>query len=415
MDSEDEYLEEKYHGSARHGTVFSGYTVMTKSLLGSGILSIAFACAKTGLILGLIMLLFAGILTWASLHVICRLGMEFPSNEITFYSITEKVIPRAKWLLDVAVVIDCIGSAICFIQVMGSLLGTGFIEMFGNGNLSERLIVIIIQIIVVLLLYPLCLMKEITDTKIANLVGLACLAYVAILSMAYTDLSKVSSDLLFPMDAMKAISAFPIMIFACACQQNVLSVVSEMKDPSMKKLDLVTGSSIVTGLIMYVPVMILPFLTFGRSNMKAHTFFGLLQPTPAVKVGYICAAIAIAISFVLVVHPTRRSIMSLMYGTEFPSGSKEVKVRYSLVTGIVVLCLGVAMAAGNSLGPTVEFTGLLGANTCGFVMPFLLYLLQFGFDWKSVSSVTVGAMLVFCIALYPIGITATVMGIVNDS
>ena len=414
MESEDDYLETKVHSSSRQGTIFSGYTVMTKSLLGSGVLSIAFACAKTGLIGGILMLILAAFLTWASLHVICRLGLEFPSNDITFYSITEHVIPRAKWVLDVAVIIDCIGSAICFVQAIGSLLGAAYQGIFGTAGMSERVLVIIIQIIVVLLLFPLCLMKDISDTTVANLVGIACLSYVTILAMVYTDLSHVTEDLMRPMDGLHAVSAFPIMIFAFACQQNVLSVVSEMNNPTMRKLDIVTSSSILTGLIMYLPVMILPYLTFGRSNPKAHTFFALLPDTAAVRIGYICAAVAIGISFVLVIHPTRRSIMSLKYGSDLPFGKRELKMRVMIVTLTVLLCLGVAIAAGDSLGSTVEFTGLLGANTCGFVMPFMLYLFHFGFDRRSLSSVTVAAMLAFSIALYPLGITASIMGIIDS-
>ena len=407
-----EEVDEKEHSVSKRGTVFSGYTAMAKTMLGSGVLSISFACAKSGLIMGIVMLVFAAFLTWMSLHVISLLCLEFPSKDISFYSITERVIPRARWLLDVAVLIDCIGAAICFVQVIGTLLGDAVEQLFGLGTLSRRELVIIIQVIVVVALFPLCLIREISDTKIINIIGLSCLTYVGLLTVVYADLSNVDPDLMYPIDGIQALGALPTIIFAFSCQQNMLSVASEMKRPTIKKLDIVTVSAVLTGAMMYVPVMILPFLSYGRSK-DAHTFFPLLPRSVAVQIGLIAAGLAIAISFVLDVHPIRRSVFSLMYGSDQPTGKKERSMRTIVVTAIVLVVLGVSIAAGESLGPTLEFTGLLGATTCGFVMPFILYLVHFGFAWKSATAVTVAGMLLLCLVLYPVGIAAIIMGIIH--
>lgn len=409
----DDAVEEKIHDSRHHGSVFSGYTVMAKSLLGSGMLSIAFACAKSGLIIGVILLVFAAVLTWISLHVISKLCLEFPSTDITFYSITERVLPRFRWLLDVAVIIDCLGSAICFVQVMGGLLGDAFEHMFGLGPFSKWSLDVLVQCCLVLLLYPLCLMKEITNTKIANIIGLTCLVYVTVLAMVYTDVSKFASTMLYPKNGSiwAVVSAFPVMIFAFSCQQNLLSVASEMKGATIGKLSIVTVGAVGTGLLLYVPIMILPFVTFGYPGPKAQTIFDLLPQTTPVKIGMICASLAVSISFVLVIHPIRRSVMSLVYGSEFPTGSIEFRARIIIVTVIVAVSVGVAIAAGKSLDTTLAFTGLLGATTCGFTMPCVLFLVHFGFSAKSAISVTVAVMLVFCILLYPLGITAIIIGL----
>lgn len=398
----------------RHSTVFAGYTVMTKSMIGSGILSISFACAQSGIILGTIMLVFAAALTWLSLHVLSKLSLAFPHKEVNFYSITEEVFPKMKRALDIAVVVDCVGTAICFIQVMGTLLATGIaasaeVTAVSVGNLS-----IILQSGLVLVLFPICVVKEITNTKIVNLVGIGCLLYVAGLAIGYTQLGDIPSDILYPTNFAKAIGAFPIMIFAFSCQQNVLSVSSEMKDPSMRKLDTVTGSAIVTGLLMYVPVMLLPLLTFGRPDKVPDTFLGLLPTDAAVIIGFICASMSVAISCALVVIPIRSSMLSLIYGGNRPTGAKERKVRIILTAGILAVTLGAAIGVGDNLNKALSFTGLLGANTCGFVMPFAMYLGHFGLNWKSVESVSVLSMLVFCIALYPLGITAIILDIVNS-
>jgi amino acid permease len=410
--------ELKVHKDApsRHGTVFSGYSVMTKSMVGSGILSISFACAQSGLILGTLMLLFAAGLTWLSLHVLSKLTLAFPHKEVSFYSMTEEVFPKMKWFLDVAVVIDCVGSAICFIQVMGTHLGEGIAASFDIGSLSKSNLVIILQCCMVLALFPVSVVKEITNTQVVNIVGIVCLLYVAVLAMVYADFSNVTSDLLYPTGFAKAIGAFPIMIFAFSCQQNILSVSSELKQPNMRKLDTITGSAILTGLLMYLPVMLLPFLTFGRPSTVPGTFLGLLPISDgAVIAGYICAAISVWISVALVVIPTRSSILSLMYGSgPRPEGKKELTIRVIITASVLAVTLGAAIGVGDNLSIALSFTGLLGANTCGFVMPFAMYIGHFGMNWKSVTSVSVMLMLGFCLVLYPLGITANILDIVNS-
>lgn len=416
--SSDEKITKQVDQSGKHGTVFSGYTVMAKSMIGSGILSITFACARTGLILGVFMLLLAAALTWLSLHAICKLSLEFPSENLSFYSITENVFPKFKWLLDVTIIVDCLGSAICFLHIMGTLLASAFIQVFSIVSLSFNQLSIITQSALVVLLLPICLMREISDTKIANILGLLCLLYVAILAMVYTNMDNFSSDLLYPVSFTKTIIAFPIMIFAFSCQQNVLPVSAEMKNPTMKRLDTVTLSAIATGLLLYLPVMILPYLTFGRSNGPAERIFDLLpQHSIAVIIGQFCAALSVGISFVLVVFPIRSSIMTLMYsgGSSAPAtGSrKELIVRVAIVSVVVAVCLGTSIGVGNKYEVALSFTGLLGANTCGFVMPFLMFLKHFGINWKSPLSWAVLVSLGFCLALYPVGITANVLELVQ--
>jgi amino acid permease len=414
MSNAESLPEEKIHDANRHGTVFSGYTVMAKSLLGSGMLSIAFACSKSGMILGLILLVFAAVLTWISLHVLSKLCLDIGSDNITFYAMTERILPKAKWVLDVAVIVDCVGSAIGFIQVIGTLMTDGFEQFFGLGPFTQRSLSILVESIVILLLIPVCMMREITDTKIVNIMGLVCLLYVSMLPIIYSDVSSFDSSILWPSGPWGAISAFPVMIFAFSCQQNLLSVASELKAPNLRKLDVITLSAIGTGFVFYIPVMLLPLIAFGRSNPKAYTFFDLLPKDEApVQVGFLCASLAVSISYVLVVHPIRRSVMSLMYGSNFPTGKEEFKARVMITSIIIIVTLGVAMAAGRTLGPTVEFTALLGATTCGFVMPFFLFLKHFGFSTSSALSVTVAALFIFCLTLYPLGLTATILGIMG--
>lgn len=415
MNSETKVYEEVKPATqdTRSGTVFTGYTVMAKSMIGSGILSICFACASCGLIMGIGMLVFAAALTLLSLHVLSKLSCEFKSDDITFYSISEKVIPRVKWLIDAALLLDLVGSAICYVQTMGSLLATPIMPLIADSGLSRSSLIMIVQASLTVALFPLCMLRDISNTKIANIIGMVCLVYVAIMAFVYADLpDSIPTRLLQPVSIMKAIQGFPIFIFAFACQSNILSVASEMKGVTVKKMFVVSSTAISTGVLMFLPVMILPFLSFPDRSDPSHVFLALLPRTLPVQIGYVCAAVSVAISYVLVVHPLRRSIYSLIWGGNFPTGRREIMFRFIIVSAVVLASLGVAMLAGESLGPTLEFTGLLGGNTVGFVMPAFIYLKHFG--WKSSkTSFAVLAMFIFCCALYPLCLTSSILDLVK--
>jgi hypothetical protein len=102
-------------------------------------------------------------------------------------------------------------------------------------------------------------------------------------------------------------------------------------------------------------------------------------------------------------------------GTTAPATGtrKEFLTRVAIVALTVAICLGTSIGVGNKYEIALSFTGLLGANTCGFVMPFLMFLKHFGINWKSPKSVIILVSLGFCLALYPLGITANVLELVQ--
>jgi amino acid permease len=396
----------------RQGTILSGYSILTKSMVGSGLFVMAYGCSKFGIILGTIMIFVAAIITWISLRALSILAIEFKNEQPTFYSISEKVIPRLRWLIDVSVIVNCLGASVGYVITAGDLLSTGIYGAFGlhpvDSGLSQWKAKIIIQTVMVLSLAPLAGMKNMAGTQVANLVGLVCLLYIAITTFVYSDLSSASNDLLHMQSFLSAIGAFPKFIFAFACQMNVFQIANELKRPSVKRMNIISAASTLTGLVIYIPIMILPFLTFGRGIMDNYlrNFDSNLVP---VQIAYILAAMSVSISYVLQVHPLRRSIVSLMHGGKSQqAGSKEQRERY-IVTGVIIaVSFGIAVGL-DQIDTVTNFTGLIGGNTLCFFMPSLLYLKYFGIK-KDVFSIAVLCVFILSIILYPLCLT----GIIYD-
>jgi len=386
----------------RHGSVLSGFSVITKSMIGSGIFAMAFACSKFGIIAGVVSLFVAASITYLSLRVLSVIALEYRDANPSFYSVSADIMPKAKWVIDVSLIINCVGGATVYVQTAGTLLALGIGAMTDLGSFSQSNLAMVIQAGMIVALSPLCMMKEISGTWIANLIGLTCLLYIVVMTFFYTPMTSSSNELLYPESFVVALGTFPSFIFAFACQQNVFSVANELKDANMKRLDMVSVSSTLTGLLIYLPMMIIPFLTFGKQT-QSNYIYGFDANEVPVQIAYIFAALSVSISYVLQIQPVRRSVVSLIYGDNPPTGRRELFIRILIVTIVMLLTFGLATALGDDLNLPISITGLLGGNTMCFVMPFLLYLKKFGWRGKrDFMTIAVMGSLAFCVMLYPV-------------
>lgn len=380
----------------------------------------ACGCADFGILLGIGFLVLAAMITWLSLRVLSFLALDYKESNPTFYTVSETLIPRFKWVVDVALIINCFGGNIAYVQTFGKLLSEGLMAVFNwdVNELSKQNAALIIQAGILFMLAPLCMMKQISSTRVANMIGLGCIVYIVIMTFFYTPCSEASPDLLQPGSLLGAMRSFPTFIFAYGCQQNMFPVANELKDANLKRLNVMAVSSTLTGFIIYLPVMLLPFLTFGRSVESNYLYNfvkkGETLPVPIV-IAFIFASLSVSISYVLLLQPVRASIMSLAFGANQPTGGKERTLRMSIVAVLMLVSYGAAYVLGDNLSLPINLAGLLGGNTMCFVMPFLFYLTKYGFDSKNKFSLAVVCTLVFCTLLYPICLTGIIHGAVTKN
>jgi len=411
----DTSMETKPIATPKSGSIIAGYTVITKSMIGAGMFSMAYGCKDFGIFLGVVLLVLAASITWLSLRVLSYLALDFKESNPSFYSVSETLMPNLKWLVDVALIINCFGGVVAYVQTFGKLLSEGMMGVFdwNPDTLSKETAALIIQAVVLMILAPLCMMKEISSTKIANMVGLGCIMYIVIMTFFYTPCDAAGSELMEPGSILGAFGSFPTFIFAYACQQNIFSVSNELKDANLKRLNVIALGSTLTGFIIYLPVMLLPYLTFGKA-IESNYLYNLDTNNVPVVIAFIFASLSVSISYVLLLQPVRCSVMSLVYGLNQPTGKKEKMIRVSLVSVLMLASYGLAVALGKNLGLPINIAGLLGGNTMCFVMPFLLYLKKYGYSWDNWFSISVVATLIFCILLYPVCLTGIIYGAINS-
>lgn len=385
----------------KSSSMFGGYTILAKSMMGSGLLGVAGACAKGGWILGIFFSILIPVFTFMSLHLLTAVALRFDEDHrssvkpITFFKLSESVLGKLGAMgIEISLILKTFGASIVYLQVAGSMLsGLILTSSMSPLNLSR-----LVQVGMALLFAPFCFLKRVTKTSVLNAIGIGCLVFIVAAAFIFFDPNSeaASTTSLYPSSATAVLSRIPIFVFAYTCHHNLLPCIDETRSPTVRRVDTISALACITGFLMYTPVMVFPYATFGSS--VADNFLKNLPVDDLVtKIAYVCAAVSVCISFPLQVLPLRNSVCSLLFMRIERTEKSEIRMRYLVASVAVAMTLAVAVSV-QSLGVVMAITGLVGGNTICFLAPSLLYLKMFRRDHK-MWYVAV-ALLVSSLALY---------------
>lgn len=194
-------------------------------------LSLPFAFSLVGVIPGSALMLTAASMAIFGLHLLTRSGELVCNRDATFAALAGHTYPRLAPVFEGAIALKCIGVAISYLTIIGDLI-PGIFKAF-TGSLStddtprwyySRFIWVTI---VVAAISPVTFMKRIGSLKYTSFLGLIGVAYLLVLSVAIYIIAMFDTGSLFA-DAkffvklsIGSFRAFPIMVFAFTCPQNV--------------------------------------------------------------------------------------------------------------------------------------------------------------------------------------------------
>lgn len=389
-------------------------------MLGVGMLQLASVCAAYGWVLGITLCIFAAAMTIVALFFNTQLAKDHPGKIISFYTVSRNISPAACWVIDIACILDCFGSSISYVQTSGIMMSQTLLQIT-DWDISEEALSRYIKLIMVATLGPFCFFRGISHASILSYIGIACITYVCIVPFLY--IGDIASDVVTPVwpnSFMGSMRKLPVFFFAFSCMQNLFTVVNEIENFTVRRVQTVCASAISTGLVLYLVVMIIPFAAFGT---KVETLF-LQSYGPKVipvQIAFILTAVQVSIGYVLVIHPTRQSILSLWYRETVPEASHERKVRAAITAILIVGTLGIALIT-DSIGTVTEITGLFGANTYCFTAPSYMFFKRYhpkNYESKGLAPhrrmwyLSVACLVVSAL-IYPICTAAIIYGIVSE-
>ncbi|EER04805.1 vacuolar amino acid transporter, putative [Perkinsus marinus ATCC 50983] len=209
---------------------------------------------------------------------------------MSFFNVTKLVNPSLRWLVDLSIVIKGLGGSVGFLLISGTLFAAIIENLHPTGLAPETLKRLVI-IGVVVLLSPVIYAHRLNATRFTNAFGLVSLGYLAVLAIVYAKPSLDSASL-WPVSWVGMLARFPVFMFAFMCHHNFFQVAEEMPKVTIRKLNIVSVSAVTTGLVIFLPTMVLPYMTYGP-DVGDNFLTSMPVSDVPIKIAYVAAALSV--------------------------------------------------------------------------------------------------------------------------
>ncbi|GBG25160.1 DNA repair protein RAD5 [Hondaea fermentalgiana] len=295
---------------------------LTSTILGAGILSIPYALAQCGLVVGLLLLSFTAVASTMSCNLI--LSSYLRTGRGSFGDLALALFgPWTSNAVKVLIVVLNIGAASAYILVVKSLLPPSLCEFAGSdsvfckGPVSDD---IVTGIVVFGIVYPLCCLENLSSLRHTSMLAFIFAVFlttaIAIRSVQFGEFCGISYG---PKSYSSLFQGLPVFCFSFVCHLNVLPVYGQLRKRSPDRMRNVFRNAIVFAMLLYCVAGSFGYIRFSCTpegvpdNILAIGFF----PTD----DYLIAAARIAEAFTctlalpLIQYPTRVAIHSWLFAT----------------------------------------------------------------------------------------------------
>lgn len=312
------------------GTLCSSILNLLNTIIGAGMLGLPGAFAGSGYFGGYILLVTSAAFSAHGLLLLSK-SAEITGVPCSFYSLTQRTIPRCTILIDLSVALKCFGVATgylitvadCMVDAMGDLLRVGdssseYPSPWSLGAvLVSRRFWVTSGICAVL---PLSFYRTFDALKHAGVVALGIVLFLVAAVIAYAHAwldpcegrheNTCQGEWETFTDVPRTFQQLPIFIFSFTCQQNIFPIVNEITNRTMKRLAIVNVTAIVIALLVYLVVATEGYNTYG-SKLRGDLLLSYPK-THIVTTLRICVAALLVLHYPLQLDPARRCIVSLI-------------------------------------------------------------------------------------------------------
>jgi amino acid permease len=361
----------------KQASVPSGVSNLSNTILGAGMLGLPFALASSGLVVGAILFFIATMATIFGLHLLAIAAEESASrdNVASYFTVATQTFPRAAVLIDLALIIKCLGVAITYLIIMGSLLPDAMQTVApGVGILQSRELWLGLSAVICV---PLSLLKAMDSLKFTSFLALASVCYIVCLVIYYffVDGPTASQITLGPRSMEDFFSTLPTFVFAFTCHQNIFAIRNETSD--LTKVNQIIVFSVLISLTVYILIGYCGLFTFGLST-KDNIINNLNKTDISVFICRLAVTLLIALSYPLQIHPARICVANIA-ANFVPNIRKSTPWHFILTFAIVLITYIVAFLVSN-LGIVFSLVGATGSVTICYILPGLFYAKLF---WKT--------------------------------
>ncbi|KAH9826539.1 vacuolar amino acid transporter 5-like [Teratosphaeria destructans] len=395
----------KQSGIAGSASWASSVINLVNTIVGAGVLAMPHALSNMGIMLGTLVILWAGMTSGFGLYLQTRCARYLDRGASSFFALSQITYPNAAVVFDAAIAIKCFGVGVSYLIIIGDLMPgvvRGLTSEPGAGYLVDRQFWVTAFMLVVI---PLSFLRRLDSLKYTSIIALVSIAYLVVLVVyhfASGDTLPARGEVhwLKWQGAVPTLASFPVIVFAYTCHQNMFSILNEISDNSHFRTTAVVGASIGGAASIYILVAITGYLSFG-TNVVGNI---VSQYTPSVfsTIGRAAIVVLVMFSYPLQVHPCRASVdavskwrpqtrrkdeltpaigspsrASLLTGSvkivSRPKPEEMSELRFAVITtAIIILSYVVAMTV-SSLDKVLAYVGSTGSTSISFILPGLFY------------------------------------------
>ncbi|KAF1979072.1 hypothetical protein BU23DRAFT_524772 [Bimuria novae-zelandiae CBS 107.79] len=372
---------------------------LVNTILGAGLLAMPSALSKMGIFLGIFVISWAGLTAGFGLYLQTRCARYVDRGHVSFAALSQLTYPNLSILFDAAIAIKCFGVAVSYLIIIGDLMPRvveGFAPQAGEISfLVDRQFWITAFMLIII---PLSFLRRLDSLKYTSIIALFSIAYLVILVVAHYIKGDTLADRgtvrVFQWSgAVSALAAFPVIVFAYTCHQNMFSILNEISDNSHFRTSSVILASIGSACALYILTGITGYLSYG-DNITGN-IVNLYPAAAPSTIGRLAIVVLVMFSYPLQIHPCRASIdaclkwrprrkaqdgsdnspsrQNLLAGQAAVKRREMGDLRFAVISTVLIVLSFITAMTVSSLEKVLAYVGSTGSTTISFILPGLFY------------------------------------------
>lgn len=127
----------KHNGIAGSASWISSVINLVNTIVGAGVLAMPHAMSNMGIVLGVVVILWAGLTSGFGLYLQTRCARYLDRGGSSFFALSQITYPNAAVIFDAAITVKCFGVGVSYLIIIGDLMPgvvRGFASNIDNGG-----------------------------------------------------------------------------------------------------------------------------------------------------------------------------------------------------------------------------------------------------------------------------------------
>ena len=370
---------------------------LLNALVGAGILSIPYSYSKCGIIGGICLMIIFAIICTYTLNLLIMAGqkMNVANYEDLGYECYGYcgylAVSLCLFLLDYGVMLTCL-------IIIGDC-SFAILDIWGFNSYHDRQIIIILVSLIII--FPLCLRRDIAHIEIFSVFKMIALLAVTggIIYECFNSISSIRYENILWFDINGIPFALGIFAFSFVCHDTAFLYYNSLYNPTMIRWTKLSLGGIGSAMFVSVILSIPAYLTFTDSvkgnilnnyQLKSYLMIiirilyiicmALTYPIPLFVVRHICYAVYTRSKYIGH-HKKEASIhdfeSQVNYNVKHASFIHHILFSSCIFFSTLTISLFV-----DNLGIAMSIIGSISSINLAFVFPSLFYLKTCGYKWQ---------------------------------